>query len=391
MEFDELLLKLRKHVPRKYPFVSQYVNAHWTEEFHKKRTALYFKNEWKAAIERARNENAPHDVLRSLQGDRSRIDEHLRDAMRGTVDSQYRGLAFFACSGGDFFEVFRSHVEFEDQLVIDDRPHLRQLARLADEYEAVMLIMIDSSRARIYELKLAGVDQYLSMTDEVPGRHKAGGRSQMRFQRHIEDHRDRHHKRVAQAAEKMFDEQKMKNVVIAGQKEVIREFTRFMPKRILEKVFASVHLDMTEPEDIVIKKVLEHLHQHERVSESRGVRRAIEQAAINGRGTAGLVPTLQAINERLVQVLYLSDRFARKGGRCRNCGLLSTRRPKCPYCPGELVEVDLEEAMVDDVLGAGGEVDLVEDNKELESFEGVVAIRRRATAQRREIKASASL
>lgn len=376
MEFSHLVQKLKRHPRTKFPFVSQYVNAHWTEEFHKKRTVLFFKNQWNDTIERIREGGAPNDVVRSLEADRARIEERLRDAMRGTIDAEFKGLAFFASGGGGFFEVFGSHVEFEDQLVVDDRPHLKQLARLADEYEAVMLIMIDSSRARVYELKLAGVDEHFSVTDDVPGRHKAGGWSQMRFQRHVQDHRDRHHKDVARAAVKLFDSQNMKNVVIAGQNDVITDFVRFLPKRVLDKVFATVHLDMIEPEDAVIEKVLEHLREHERAKENLGVRQTVEQAATGGRGAVGLLATLRAVNERLVQVLYLSERFAREGGRCCNCRLLSIRLDHCSYCDGEPAKVDLAEAIVDDVLQAGGEVNMVKDSPELESFEGVAAMTR---------------
>jgi peptide chain release factor subunit 1 len=376
MKLDELVHKLKRHPRTRFPFVTQYVNAHWTEEFRKKQTVLFFKNQWNDTIDRIRNGGAPNDVVRSLEDDRARIEQRLRDAMRGTIDSEYKGLAFFACSGGGFFEVFGSHVEFEDQIVVDRRPHLKQLARLADEYEAVMLIMIDSSRARVYELKLAGVDDYFSMTDDVPGRHKAGGWSQMRFQRHVQDHRDRHHKAVARAVVKLFDSRNMKNVVIAGQNDVIAEFARFLPGRVLDKVFATIHLDMIEPEETVIMKVLEHLHEHERATESRGVRQAVEQAAIGGRGAVGLLATLRAVNERLVQVLYLSERFAREGGRCPNCRLLSARPGQCPYCSDELVTVELGEAMVDAVIEAGGEINMVEENDELGSFEGVAAATR---------------
>ena len=376
MEYDELLRRLRSYSPAKFRFVSQYVDAHWTEEFHKKRTVLFFKNEWNAALERLHSEDAPNDVIRSLQEDRARIEEHLIDAMRGTVDSRYQGLAFFAASGSGFFEVFRSNVRFDDQLAVDDKPHFRQLARLADEYEALMLIMIDSSRARVYELKLAGVDEYLSMADEVPGRHKAGGWSQMRFQRHIRDHRDRHHKDVARAVEKLFDGENMKNVVIAGQEAVITQFKRFLPKRVVDKVFATIHLDMIEPEDAVIRTVLDHLQKHERIKENRGVSQAITQASIGGKGAVGLSATLQAVNERLVQTLYISEKFAREGARCVDCRLLSVDHDRCPYCGGEPATVDLAEAMVNDVVEAGGDVDTVKENEELDSFEGIAATTR---------------
>jgi len=374
MEFQELLRKLKKFSPAGYLFTTQYVNARWTEEFHKKRSVLFFKNEWNEAIERCRNEGVSHEALASLRRDRERIEEHLRDAMRGTIDGRYRGLAFFACSGGGFFEVFGSFAEFEDQLVVARAPHLLQLARLADEFEPAMLIMIDASRARVYELKLAGVEAAVMVAEDMPGRHKSGGWSQMRFQRHIDDHHDRHYKEVSQAVVELFDRQNLRNVVIAGQEAVITEFTRFLPKRVLDEVFVTIHLDMIEPENAVIGKVLEHLQQHERFRESRGVHRAIRRAAIGGKGTVGLHATLRAVNERAVRVLYLSEHFNLPGKRCTQCRMLAEEREMvCPLCAGQLEQVSLAEEMADDVIEAGGRIDVVSGSAELESFQGVAA------------------
>ena len=374
MEFHELLQKLKKFGPSRYLFTTQYVNSHWAEEFHKKRTALFFKNKWNGAIDYHRQQDAPNEVVASLRRDRELIEEHMRDAMRGTIAGEFRGLAYFACSGKDFFEVLGSFAEFEDQLVVAAGPHLRQLLRLADEYEPAMLIMIDASRARVYELNLAGVDASVTMADDVPGRHKAGGWSQMRFQRHVDVHHNWHYKDVADEAVALFDRRNLKNVVIAGQEAVIADFVRFLPKRLLDKVFVTVKLDMIEPENTVVRKVLEHLQQHERHTERRGVHQAVGLASIGGKGTVGLHATLRAVNERAVRVLYLSENFDLPGKRCRQCRLLTEEHELlCPICSGELEDVSLVEEMTNDVAEAGGDVDVVAGSSELDSFQGVAA------------------
>ena len=376
MDLHELVEALKRHSPAGYQFVTQYVNAHWEDEFHRTRTKVFFKNEWKTVMERFHAQDAPNDVKRSLQGDRERIEEYLQDQMRGEIDSPYRGLAFFACSGSGFFEIFRSHVEFRDQLLVEEKPHVKQLVELADEYERLLLVMVDSSRARVYELRLAGVEERINVIEDVPNYHKAGGWSQLRFQRHVTEHRDLHHKVVARIVERMVDKEVLKNVVLAGQPEVIAEFSKFLPKRVLEKVFITVHFDMIEPEDVVIRKVIEHLQHHEHFKEDRGVKEALKQAAIGGKGSVGLLATLRALNERGVRVLYLSKHFKQKGIRCKECRQLWKPADACPYCSGEVEEVDLAEEMAGDVIDAGGRVDRVTDSPELESFEGVAAATR---------------
>ena len=377
MDLYQLVDVLKRFTPTQFPFVTLYVNAHWEDEFHRRRTKLLFKNEWKGTIERYRSQDAPNDAMRSLQHDRERIEEYLQDQMRGEIDSPYRGLAFFACGGAGFFEIFRSHAEFKDQLIVDAAPHVKQLVEMADAYERLLLVMVDSSRARVYELRLAGVKQRINVIEDVPSYHKAGGWSQLRFQRHVTEHRDLHHKEVARIVEDLFDREVLKNVVLAGQPDVIAEFSKFLPKRVLEHVFITVHFDMIEPENEVIRKVIEHLQHHEHFKEDRGVKETIKQAAIGGKGAVGLLATLRALNERLVRVLYLSRNFKQKGTRCKDCHQLWKEASQCPYCSGDLEALpDLADEMTTAVIAAGGRVDRVTDSPELDSFEGVAAATR---------------
>ena len=376
MEFGELMEKLKKYKPTEYPFVTQYMNTHWEDEFHKKRSILFFKNQWNAAIEGFRKNHAPNHIIRSLHAARQRIEEYMRDQMHGAIDGQFHGLAFFVSSGAGFFEIFRSNVEFEDELCVHEHPHLKQLARLADEYEKMMLVMVDASRARVYELHLGSADRRLSVFEEMPARHKVGGWSQMRFQRHVDEHHDSHFKDVAEVVEHLLDRENMKNVVIAGQDEDLSEFSRFLPKRVLEKVFMTLRLDITEPEKTVIRKVIEHLQQHEREKDDQGVREALNQAAIGGKGAVGLLATLKAINARGVRILYLSRDFAGKGILCKSCGTLHLPADRCPDCEGEVQEVSLADEMANAVIAAGGEVNIVERSETLGEFEGVAAATR---------------
>jgi len=376
MEFSELMDKLKRYKPTDYPFVSQYVNTHWEDEFHKKRSTLFFKNEWNAVLDRFRRDGASNEVIRSLQSDRERVQEYLRDQMHGAIDSEYHGLAFFISSGAGFFEIFRSKVEFEDELLVHEQPHLKQLARLADEYEKLLLVMVDASRARIYELQLGGASRHLSVIEEMPGRHKVGGWSQMRYQRHISEHHDWHFKDVADVVVHLVDRENVKNVVVAGQDEEITRFSRFLPKRVLEKIFVTIRIDITEHESNAIRKVIEHLQQHEREKDDQGVREALNQAAIGGKGAVGLAATLKAVNARAVRILFLSRDFTHAGSRCSKCRLLYREAEKCPECDGEVEKVELADEMADDVIAAGGEVNIVENSETLKEFEGVAAATR---------------
>ena len=56
----------------------------------------------------------------------------------------------------------------------------------------------------------------ISIESSVPGRHDQGGWAQMRCQRHIKDHMDKHLKEVADPLTEVFDSGKWKRVIFNG-------------------------------------------------------------------------------------------------------------------------------------------------------------------------------
>jgi peptide chain release factor subunit 1 len=57
--------------------------------------------------------------------------------------------------------------------------------------------MADSRTAHVYEVVLGGLLTEMEFVNDVHGRHKQGGWAQARYQRHVQEQIDRHHKDVA--------------------------------------------------------------------------------------------------------------------------------------------------------------------------------------------------
>ena len=67
------------------------------------------------------------------------------------------GVALFACSAADLWVECPSPIPFEDEFTIADRPMLRQLAHLDEDYTNALFVMVDTRAARIYEVVLGGL------------------------------------------------------------------------------------------------------------------------------------------------------------------------------------------------------------------------------------------
>src|SRR5262245_31627290 len=124
----------------------------------------------------------------SLQQDASRIAVYLAD-----VDRSANGLALFACSGAGLFEAFQLAAPIDDHcLYVSDRPHLYPLARLLDEYRRYLVLLADTHSARLFVFAANAVEEARDIVNPKTKRHKTGGTSQARYQRHVDNDRLHH-------------------------------------------------------------------------------------------------------------------------------------------------------------------------------------------------------
>jgi peptide chain release factor subunit 1 len=242
--------------------------------------------------------------------------------------------------------------------------------------------MVETDSARLFEVSLEGLISESSIESYVPGRHDQGGWAQMRYQRHIKNHMDKHHKEVAEQLTELFDSGKWKRVVLIGQDRIIANFRAFLPERIREQIADTFSIDFSEERSKVLKRLFERLIEKDREEVSRQIEELKERATKVRLATFGLNGTLEALNGGQVQTLYLLTSFSHSGGKCRQCGSLvlihSPGDPSvhCPLCKGEIKIFNLGEEMTRSVLRQDGEVKWIEENAMLKENDGVGALLR---------------
>jgi peptide subunit release factor 1 (eRF1) len=287
------------------------------------------------------------------------------------------GVALFACSAADLWVECPSPIPFEDEFTIADRPMLRQLAHLDEDYTNALFVMVDSRAARIYEVVLGGLLTEMDFAHAVPGRHNEGGWGQTRYQRRVKEHMDRHHKEVAAYVTAYMEAHPHTHLIISGQEESVANFRSYLPSSVQQQIIDLLTLDMQDNHQHIVAVAQETLQRHEREEEQSTVQLLVNRAGHGGLAVLGQQETLAAVNTARVHQLVLERDFHKDGWRCRTCGALTADTPlQCPMCGGTLTTVELGEAMVQAVLQADGFIELIAPDPRLAAYEGVGALLR---------------
>jgi len=244
-----------------------------------------------------------------------------------------------------------------------------------ETYRRSAVVLVDYQDARLFVVEVGEIEEVAAVADEVPGRHDQGGRAQMRMQRHVDDHRARHLRRVADRVFALWRRRRFEHLVLAGPAEAHRELEGELHDYVRRTVRAHLVLPIGATTGRVLGRVLEIEEDAERASE-RDVLERLE-AAVGSRdgGVAGVEPTLEALAVGRVGELVVSHRVSRPGARCPSCGRLLTRASRCPSCGSTTERIpDVVEAAVAAAFRSGARVETIVDDDSMRSFDGVGAL-----------------
>ena len=374
MDMKKEIRKLAKIPESDYPFLSLYLNTKWEDEKQRGRVRLFVKNELKEAQKSIKDEER---IKKSLQTDSEKIQRYIEGLIHRAYDERFKGIAIFACSGIDAFIIYRSSISFQNQFTISSKPSLRQLVQISDENKSAIAVMVDTDRAKIFEMSLGEIHSESQIESYVPGRHEQGGWSQMRFQRHIREHMHQHHKGVAEQLIKLFDEETCENIVLIGQEHTLATFRALLPERVREKIKGDLSAEFGEESSRLAQKVVEYLHEEYFKEKDTIIEELIETALARGAAAVGLRDTIEAINRGQVHRLVIDRELKRQGWQCIKClALGEITALRCPFCNSTIETVDLAEEMIRSVINRDGEVDMIRDHPELSKYEGVGAMLR---------------
>jgi peptide chain release factor subunit 1 len=365
------LAELAKLPPAARPVVSVYLNTRWSDEAQRERVRIFLKNHLREARAAA--------GLRPSDDDLDWIESQGRKLTGTALVPEAGGVVLFA-GGDELREMLTVRAGFTNAFIVDVRPHLLPLAAVLDEVVPALVVFVDGVHARVLPLTAEGAGEEMAFHSDVDGRHVATDRfdRQSHDQRHIEEQRGRHYEAVAQAVADLAHRHGAQRIVLSGEARALSLFREHLPRDIDRRVVAVIAAAAHEPMTTIAERGAEHLAHVNEQQDAEAVDRLLDAAGERGRAVTGLEPTLEGVNRKAVQHLYLLADFDRMGAVCQRCNALQPegQSGRCQFCGESVQPTELGEAMTNRVLASGGKVGLIDRHANLGSQGGVGAILR---------------
>jgi peptide chain release factor subunit 1 len=269
-----------------------------------------------------------------------------------------KGLALLSSQAAGLWRAFELPVAVADRLEIADRPYLRPLATLLDEFERYLVVLIDAGTARVIEVYLGAAEEVADVEGYVPPAsadlvEKTGHRHDTYLHRHA--------KYVLSRAEELWRERGCDWLVIGGSEEALGELRRLLPKTLRERLAGELKLSPEARLNSIVEQVLEIERQQERKIEAQRVEELVTSAHKHGPTVLGLDDTLLTIVEERVHLLVVEEEFAQRGYECPSCGFLAAGKIEiCPLCGMPPIEQpDIVEVALQRVIERDGAIEVL--------------------------------
>jgi peptide chain release factor subunit 1 len=281
-----------------YPIISLYLNLQ-PGEVGRDQFQAFVRN---ALPERIATYAAQGPERESLDNDAEAIRSYLE-----TVDPSANGLALFASSGAGLFQAFQLATPIQHHLLyVSDQPHLYPLAHLLDQYPRYAVVVADTQTARVLVVAANQIEQTAAVDGPKTKRHKAGGWSQTRFQRHVDQFRAQHAKEVVDVLTRLVRDEQIRWVIIGGDEVIAPLLQEQLPKDVAERVIDVVPMDIRAPERLVLDRALELTARKDVETDRERVSALLDAYRSGGLGTIGIERVRRALDLGQVDELVIS-------------------------------------------------------------------------------------
>lgn len=279
--------------------------------------------------------------------------------------------------------------------------YLEPLQEILEEKDIYGLAVIDRKEATIAVLRGKRIDIIKHLTSGVPGKHKAGGQSQRRFDRLIDLAAHEFKKRIGEHMNDAFLAiPDLKGVIVGGPGHTKEEFVEgdYLHHEIKQKIITTVDTSYTGEFGIreVMDKSMDVLTEIDVMREKKLVQRFLHELVDeNGLASYGESEVRRNLAMGAVEILLLSENLKkiRMIYHCPSCQNKTEKTVKreaepgeltCPSC-GEKMKTEEGRDLIDDFVDmaeeVGSEVEIISTETEegmqlLKAFGGIAAILR---------------
>jgi peptide chain release factor subunit 1 len=334
-----------------------------------------FEIEAKAIIREAINKaNPPDSEMEKVRENARKVLSFIKTEFRGRA----RGLAIFSCREAGLWQVYRLPVEVPEICVVNHVPYVSPMLKMVDESRKYCVVVADREKARLFTMYLGKITEGGDLFDVVPGWHKQGGWAQARFQRHIDDHVNRHLKNVADAIFQFYKAEGFGHLIIGGPPEVRTRLSRILHSYLQKLIAGSIAVDVMANPDEILRVAREIEEETEKREQTQIVERVLSGSAQGHPTLIGFMENLKALREGRVHTLVLVDGHEVSGAYCDMCGNIDNADVQaCNACETEIAgAIDVSERLATLAVEHDSEVKYVRGGLGLEKHGGVGSILR---------------
>jgi len=285
--------------PTSLPLLSLYLNT-GVNSIGRPNYDLFVRKELSGRVKTYPEHSVERD---SLERDLKRIQHFIAHELQRST----RGLAVFACAGAELFEAIQLEVPFDrDRIVVSDRPHLYPLARLDDEYPRYAALVVNTNLARIFVFSTGKAATAIEVQNPKTKHFKAGGWSQARFQRHVDNVHLQHAKEVVERLDVIVAAEGIDRVVVAGDEVIVPLVKAQLPPRLAEKLVDVLRLDIRTPDQDVLAATLEALQRKDAETDETVVREIVDGYRAGGLAVVGVEGVRAALGKGQVDTLIIT-------------------------------------------------------------------------------------
>jgi peptide chain release factor subunit 1 len=274
-----------------------------------------------------------------------------------------KAKAIFADSSKGIWREFDVPPRFAStQLIVNSRFRLKPLAPLLEFTPRVSVVLVDRSKARLYDYTMGEAKEVLDFFNDLPRVGESDGFAGFdagHKERHAAEIAKHHYKRVDDTVLKMYNRGGWDFIAFGTRDEQWHEIEEVLHQDIRQRVLGRFHIDPSQASSNTIVSEIERLlSDRDQRSRDEIMDTVVGEAKRNGNGAVGLRRVLGALEKGEIQTLVIGDQFEAPGVECPNCGHLEfSSNEKCTLCEHKTTAVDdLADAIIGAALRNGIEI-----------------------------------
>jgi peptide subunit release factor 1 (eRF1) len=191
------------------------------------------------------------------------------------------------------------------RLYIDVEPHVFPLERLVDQYQSYAALLVNTNEARLYVFSAGAAERHITVRNKKGKRVSAGGWSQARYQRRVENLHTKHMKEVADAVEQLVLEETIARILVAGDDVAVPLLRAHLSSSTLELVTEVGGVDIKTADADVFRVTLDAFRQADQQSDQDRVEALLNAYRARGLATVGIAGVKAALERGQVDRLLV--------------------------------------------------------------------------------------